>query len=117
MLEMRGAYVVFALLAALDVLVLLRAAQHWRGEGGALDPDALLLASVLAALLLAVQGLLAWLFIRLRPATATLGAGMHRFEPPALAAFRAAAADDVSGPALEDAPLQRVGRQPCARGE
>lgn len=67
-LEMRGAYVVFALLAALDVLVLLRAAQHWRGDAGAgaLSPDALLLASVLAALLLAVQGLLAWLFIRLR---------------------------------------------------
>lgn len=65
-LEMRGAYVVFALLAALDVLVLLRAARHWQGDAGALSPDALLLASVLAALLLAVQGLLAWLFIRLR---------------------------------------------------
>ena len=43
------------------------------------------------------------LFMRLRPATVTLGAGMHRFEPPALAAYRAAVADEASGRALENA--------------
>jgi uncharacterized protein (TIGR02453 family) len=49
------------------------------------------------------------LFVRLRPSTVTLGAGMHRFEPSALAAFRAAVADDASGPALEDAISDAMG--------
>lgn len=43
------------------------------------------------------------LFMRLRPATVMLGAGMHRFEPAALAAYRAAVISDEMGPALEDA--------------
>jgi len=43
------------------------------------------------------------LFMRLRPGTVTLGAGMHRFEAPALAAYRAAVADDARGRALEEA--------------
>src|SRR3954449_1540080 len=43
------------------------------------------------------------LFLRLRPATVTLGAGMHRFEPGALAAYRAAVADETAGRALESA--------------
>jgi uncharacterized protein (TIGR02453 family) len=42
-------------------------------------------------------------FLRLRPATIALGAGMHRFEAPALAAYRAAVADEVTGRALENA--------------
>jgi uncharacterized protein (TIGR02453 family) len=42
-------------------------------------------------------------FLRLRPAKIALGAGMHRFEPPALAAYRAAVADEATGRALEDA--------------
>jgi uncharacterized protein (TIGR02453 family) len=49
------------------------------------------------------------LFVRLRPATVTLGAGMHRFEPPALAAFRAAIADDGAGRMLEDAITDATG--------
>src|SRR3954451_21698926 len=49
------------------------------------------------------------LFVRLRPATVTLGAGMHRFEPPALAAFRAAIADDGAGRVLEDAITDATG--------
>jgi uncharacterized protein (TIGR02453 family) len=49
------------------------------------------------------------LFMRLRPATVTLGAGMHRFEPPALAAYRAAVADDATGRALEDALMDATG--------
>src|SRR3954447_17445134 len=43
------------------------------------------------------------LFVRLRPATVTLGAGMHQFEPPALAAYRAAVANEATGRALESA--------------
>src|SRR4051794_4162998 len=43
------------------------------------------------------------LFVRLRPATVTLGAGMHHFEPPALAAYRAAVAAEGTGRALEEA--------------
>jgi uncharacterized protein (TIGR02453 family) len=43
------------------------------------------------------------LFVRLRPATVVLGAGMHRFEPPVLAAYRAAVADEGTGRALEEA--------------
>ena len=43
------------------------------------------------------------LFMRLRPATVMLGAGMHRFEPAALAAYRVAVISDDMGPALEDA--------------
>ena len=49
------------------------------------------------------------LFMRLRPATVVLGAGMHRFEPPALEAYRAAVADEVSGRALEDAIIAATG--------
>jgi uncharacterized protein (TIGR02453 family) len=49
------------------------------------------------------------LFMRLRPATVTLGAGMHRFEPPALAAYRAAVADEATGRALEDALMDATG--------
>ena len=49
------------------------------------------------------------LFMRLRPATVTLGAGMHRFEPPALAAYRAAVADDAAGRALENALMDATG--------
>ena len=49
------------------------------------------------------------LFVRLRPATVVLGAGMHRFEPPALAAYRAAVADESTGRALEDALLDATG--------
>jgi len=49
------------------------------------------------------------LFIRLRPATVTLGAGMHRFEPPVLAAYRAAVADEATGRALESAITEATG--------
>jgi uncharacterized protein (TIGR02453 family) len=49
------------------------------------------------------------LFVRLRPATVTLGAGMHQFEPPALAAYRAAVADEATGRALEDAIMDAAG--------
>jgi uncharacterized protein (TIGR02453 family) len=49
------------------------------------------------------------LFMRLRPARVTLGAGMHRFEPPALAAYRAAVDDHASGRALEDAIIDATG--------
>jgi uncharacterized protein (TIGR02453 family) len=49
------------------------------------------------------------LFMRLRPTTVELGAGMHRFEPPALAAYRAAVADEVSGRALEEAIVAATG--------
>jgi uncharacterized protein (TIGR02453 family) len=42
-------------------------------------------------------------FLRLRPATVLVGAGMHRFEPPALGAYRAAVAADETGRALESA--------------
>ena len=49
--------------------------------------------------------------VRLRPATVVLGAGMHRFEPAALAAYRAAVDDDGTGEALEiaidDATVRR----------
>ena len=47
------------------------------------------------------------LFMRLRPTTVGLGAGMHQFEPAALAAYRAAVADERTGRALEEA-LARV---------
>ena len=49
------------------------------------------------------------LFMRLRPGTVTLGAGMHRFEPPALAAYRAAVADETAGRALESAIADATG--------
>jgi uncharacterized protein (TIGR02453 family) len=49
------------------------------------------------------------LFVRLRPATVTLGAGMHRFEPPVLAAYRAAVADEGMGRALEEALAAATG--------
>src|SRR5919199_1049809 len=49
------------------------------------------------------------LFMRLRPATVTLGAGMHRFEPPALAAYRAAVDDEETGRALEGAIIDATG--------
>ena len=41
------------------------------------------------------------LSVRLRPATVALSAGIHRLEPAALAAYRAAVDDDRSGEALE----------------
>jgi uncharacterized protein (TIGR02453 family) len=43
------------------------------------------------------------LFMRLRPTTVALGAGMHRFEAPVLAAYRAAVGDERSGRELEEA--------------
>jgi uncharacterized protein (TIGR02453 family) len=43
------------------------------------------------------------LFVRLRPAVVLLGAGMHRFTPPALAAYRAGVVADDTGPSLEEA--------------
>jgi uncharacterized protein (TIGR02453 family) len=43
------------------------------------------------------------LFVRLRPGAVVLGAGMHRFAPPALAAYRAAVVVEDTGPALEEA--------------
>jgi uncharacterized protein (TIGR02453 family) len=43
------------------------------------------------------------LFIRLRPETVQLGAGLHRLEPEPLAAFRAAVDDERTGTALEAA--------------
>jgi uncharacterized protein (TIGR02453 family) len=42
-------------------------------------------------------------FIRVRPETVALGAGMHRFDGRALAAYRAAVAADDTGRALEEA--------------
>jgi uncharacterized protein (TIGR02453 family) len=39
--------------------------------------------------------------VRLRPGTIGLGAGMHHFEPPVLAAYRRAAAAEQTGEALE----------------
>jgi uncharacterized protein (TIGR02453 family) len=56
------------------------------------------------------------LFVRLRPATVTLGAGMHRFEPPTLAAYRAAVADDATGRALEEAIAEATGVRGAAVG-
>src|SRR3954454_13320585 len=49
------------------------------------------------------------LFLRLRPATVTLGASMHRFDPGALAAYRAAVADETAGRALESAISEAAG--------
>jgi uncharacterized protein (TIGR02453 family) len=43
------------------------------------------------------------LSVRLRPATVVLSAGIHRLEPVALAAYRAAVDDERSGEALETA--------------
>src|SRR3954447_22394621 len=43
------------------------------------------------------------LFIRLRPETVQLGAGMHHFERPVLEAYRAAVGDERTGRALETA--------------
>jgi uncharacterized protein (TIGR02453 family) len=56
------------------------------------------------------------LFVRLRPATVVLGAGMHRFEPPALAAYRAAVADDGTGRALEQAIAEATALRRVACG-
>ena len=52
------------------------------------------------------------LFIRLRADTVQLGAGTHRFEPGALAAYRAAVDDDLTGEALETA----IGEAKMLRG-
>ena len=43
------------------------------------------------------------LSVRLRPATVVLSAGIHRLEPAALSAFRAAVADDRTGETLDSA--------------
>jgi uncharacterized protein (TIGR02453 family) len=43
------------------------------------------------------------LSVRLRPATVVLSAGIHRLEPAALAAYRAAVDDDRTGIALDEA--------------
>jgi uncharacterized protein (TIGR02453 family) len=43
------------------------------------------------------------LAVRLRPGIVALGAGLHRFEAPALAAYRAAVVADDTGRALEQA--------------
>jgi uncharacterized protein (TIGR02453 family) len=56
------------------------------------------------------------LFVRLRPATVTLGAGMHQFEPPALAAYRAAVADQSTGEALENALMDATNVRGVAVG-
>jgi uncharacterized protein (TIGR02453 family) len=56
------------------------------------------------------------LFMRLRPGTVTLGAGMHRFEPLALAAYRAAVADEATGGALEEAIIDATGLRGVAVG-
>jgi uncharacterized protein (TIGR02453 family) len=56
------------------------------------------------------------LFVRLRPATVTLGAGMHRFDPATLAAYRAAVADDATGRALEEAIAEATGVRGAAVG-
>ena len=42
-------------------------------------------------------------FMRLRPATVSVGVGMHRFERPVLEAYRAAVGEERSGRELEDA--------------
>jgi uncharacterized protein (TIGR02453 family) len=42
-------------------------------------------------------------FVRLRPATVTVGVGMHRFERPALDAYREAVGDARTGRELEEA--------------
>jgi uncharacterized protein (TIGR02453 family) len=45
-------------------------------------------------------------FLRLRPTTVTVGAGMHRFERPALEAYRRAVGDERTGRDLEAALAQ-----------
>jgi uncharacterized protein (DUF2461 family) len=50
-------------------------------------------------------------FVRLRPATVTVGVGMHRFERPALEAYRRAVGDERPGRELEDA-IARVTELP-----
>jgi uncharacterized protein (TIGR02453 family) len=42
-------------------------------------------------------------FMRLRPATATIGVGMHRFDRPVLEAYREAVGEEVPGRELEEA--------------
>jgi uncharacterized protein (TIGR02453 family) len=42
-------------------------------------------------------------FMRLRPATATIGVGMHRFDRPVLEAYREAVREERTGRELEDA--------------
>jgi uncharacterized protein (TIGR02453 family) len=56
------------------------------------------------------------LFMRLRPTTVGLGAGMHHFEPTALAAYRAAVADERSGRALEEALAAATGLRGTSLG-
>jgi uncharacterized protein (TIGR02453 family) len=50
-------------------------------------------------------------FVRLRPGTVGAGVGMHRFERPALEAYRAAVGEERTGRELEEA-LTRATEQP-----
>jgi uncharacterized protein (TIGR02453 family) len=50
-------------------------------------------------------------FVRLRPATVTIGVGMHRFDRPALEAYREAVGEERTGRELEDA-IARATRLP-----
>ena len=54
--------------------------------------------------------------VRLKTATVVLGAGMHRFEPAALAAYRAAVDDDRRGEALEIAIDDATARREVTLG-
>ena len=55
-------------------------------------------------------------FVRLRPATITVGVGMHRFERPALEAYREAVGEERSGRELEDAIARATGLPGVAVG-
>jgi uncharacterized protein (TIGR02453 family) len=50
-------------------------------------------------------------FVRLEPEGVTLSAGIHRFERPALDAYRAAVLDEQAGPALEEAIARGTARR------
>ena len=54
--------------------------------------------------------------VRLKPATVALSAGMHRFEPAALAAYRAAVDDDRRGEELEIAIDDATARREITLG-
>jgi uncharacterized protein (TIGR02453 family) len=56
------------------------------------------------------------LSVRLRPESVVLSAGIHRLEPPALAAFRAAVADEQTGPALEAAIAEATAQRGVTLG-
>jgi uncharacterized protein (TIGR02453 family) len=56
------------------------------------------------------------LSVRLRPESVVLSAGIHRLKPPALAAFRAAVADEQTGPALEAAIAEATAQRGVTLG-